>query len=476
VDASEDGTELLLTNREADGDSIWIQPVSAGSPHRLGTVLAHEAAFGPDANNVIFGSGKEVYSIERDGTGLRKLLDAGHPAFAFRYSPNGRAFRFTIFDAQIDDMAILESSVDGSSFRKVLRGCCGRWTGDGRYFVFQSRHDGKLDFWTMRGMKGLQWWTHADKPSQLTAGPLDYQYPLPSKDGKTIFALGTSRRAELIRYDMRTGQINSYLTGISAEGVNFSRDGRWVTYTSFPGGILWRSRVDGSEKRQLTFPPLRVFSPRWSPDGKQIAFSADHPGEGAVRNVYVVASEGGTPRRVLASEQSQSDVNWSPDGNQLIFGTLFVANAPIYVFDLRAESVATLKGSNGFHNPQYSPDGRKIAAVATGEPGKLMLYDLAAERWQEAVGFPIGYPTWSHDGKHIYYQYLRSEGKKPVRESIGRVRIADGKLENVVDVQNLGRIATGTFVDWFGLTPDDSLMFARDSSTQEIYALDMEWP
>jgi hypothetical protein len=54
--------------------------------------------------------------------------------------------------------------------------------------------------------------------------------------------------------------------------------------------------------------------------------------------------------------------------------------------------------------------------------------------------------------------------------------LQDRKIEKVVDVKDVGRMTAGTFVQWFGLGPDDSPLFARDISTQEIYALDVEWP
>jgi Tol biopolymer transport system component/DNA-binding winged helix-turn-helix (wHTH) protein len=475
MDVSEDGTELLLANQEGNGDSLWIQPLSAGSPRRVGTVLAHDASFGPGGNDLIYARANDVYSINVDGNGLRKVLNAtGHVPFAFRYSPDGRVLRFSVFDVQLDSMSIVESTADGSGFEKMAGGCYGRWTEDGRYFVFQSRRDGRLDFWTLPERKAFPWRIPQKKPTQLTAGPLEYQYPLPSKDGKTIFALGTSHRAELIRYDLHSKQFSPHLAGISAEGVAYSRDGQWVAYTSFPNGDLWRSKIDGSEKRQLTFRPLRVFSPRWSPDGQQIAFSADLAG--AKRSVYIVPSEGGAPKRVLASEQSQSDVNWSPDGNRLAFSSLFVPNAPIFILDLRTQNVVSVGGSDGFYSPQWSPDGRIIAALAHGDRGKLMLFDVAAEKWTETVGFPVGHPTWSHDGKYIYFQYSRQEAAEAVRESIGRLRLDGAEVENVVDVKDLGHVTTGTFVNWFGLAPDDSPLFARDASTQEIYAIEVEWP
>jgi len=478
LDASEDGTELLLANLEApDSYSIWIQPASAGSPRRVGTFLAHDAAFGPRATSVIYGWDKDVYLIDRSGKSQRKLLTTNNVPFAFRYSPDARTLRFTVFDLQIDDMSIIESATDGAGFRKLFAGCWAKWTPDGRYFVFQDQHEGRLDFWTVPEKKALPWGTHRDTPARLTAGPLDYQYPLPSKDGKTIFALGTARRAELIRYDQRTRKFIPFLAGISAEGLAFSRDGQWVAYTSFPEGDLWRMTIDGSEKRQLTFPPLRAFSPRWSPDGQQIAFTADFPASRVVRNVYLISREAGTPERVLASEQSQSDVDWSPDGKQLVWSSLFVPNAPIYLFDLRTHSITEMAESKGLCKPRWSPDGKMIVAMSTTGPAKLMLLNIEAKRWAEVTSFPVGhYPTWSHDGKYIYFQYSRDEAKQVFRGSIGRLRVVDRRIENLVDLQGLGRVTTGTFVDWFGLAPDDSPLFARDISTQEIYALDIEWP
>jgi Tol biopolymer transport system component len=229
--------------------------------------------------------------------------------------------------------------------------------------------------------------------------------------------------------------------------------------------------VDGSERIQLTFPPLRAVLPRWSPDGKQIAFNAMLPGKSW--NIYLISRNGGTAQRILPSEQFQMDANWSPDGKSLLFGSLRIRNAPIYTIDLMTKRVSPLPGSSGFFSPRWSPDGRHIAAITMAHR-TLMLFDLSTQKWTEAFGSAMGWEQWSHDGRYIYFSDYNPAHE--LRPRVVRLRLSDGKIENIVDVQNLGRLTTGSFGAWFGLAPDDSLLFARDISTQEIYALEVDWP
>ncbi len=474
LDLSKDGTELLVASDDGlQPGSLWVLPVAGGSPRRVGTVRAMDGRFGGDGTSIVYGDGNDVYSVGRDGSSPRKLLTVDSTPFAFRFSPDTRVFRFTQFDDQHDSMAIMEAGADGTGLHKMFLGCCGTWTSDGGFFIFQNRRELRFDLWALSEERRFRWRKRDEKPTQLTAGPISFESPLPSKDGKQIFAVGDSFRAEVIRYDSRSGQFVPYLSGISAEGLAFSRDGQWVAYTSFPEGTLWRSKVDESERLQLTFPPMRVLLPRWSPDGKQIAFNAIFPGE--TWNVHLVSSDGGTPQRILASEQSQMDADWSPDGNSLVFGTLSVPNMPIFTIDLRSKRVSTLPGSSGLFSPRWSPDGRYIAAITTTESQKLMLFDFATQKWTEAFGYEIGYQWWSHEGKYIYFQDKRNSAQG-ARNLVARLRLSDRKIESIVDVKNVGRVTTGTIVDWFGLAPDDSPLFARDISTAEIYALEIDWP
>src|SRR5664279_4037122 len=101
---------------------------------------------------------------------------------------------------------------------------------------------------------------------------------MPSADGHKLFVVGRTFGGEAVRYDAKAGQFVPYLGGISADSFSFSKDGQWVAYVTYPDGALWRSKVDGSERLQLTYPPSGLFppgyarNPHWSPDGKRVIF------------------------------------------------------------------------------------------------------------------------------------------------------------------------------------------------------------
>jgi Tol biopolymer transport system component len=103
--------------------------------------------------------------------------------------------------------------------------------------------------------------------------------------------------------------------------------------------------------------------PRWSPDGTQIAFNTALPSPGTW-NIYVVSSAGGMAERVLPSDRSQTDADWSPDGKSLIFGSMFELDRAIYILDLKSRRVSTLPGSAGY----FSPIGHRTGDTFRARP------------------------------------------------------------------------------------------------------------
>jgi len=472
---SPSGSDLLVYTWLANELTVplWVIPVLGGTPRRIGDVT-QDATWSANGQ-IVFTHDHDLYVAESDGTGARKLVGVpGLPVWP-RWSPDGKVLRFTEHDPKKDSSSLWEVSSDGTQLRPVLPNwsnhaveCCGNWTPGGEYFVFQSTRNGRSDLWTIRDKQS--WWRKADRePMQLTAGPMSLSLPLPSKDGKKLFAMGAKLRVELVRYDAKSRQYVPYMDGISAIGVTHSPDGNSVAYVAYPEGTLWRSKVDASERLQLTFAPMEVLAPRWSPEGKRIVFMGRQPGQGW--KLYLVAAEGGSsPQELLPGSDGQAAPDWSPDGNSLVFGGFpeeisgDADSTSIYLLDLKTHQTSMLPGSEKLYCPRWSPDGRYISAT-TADGQKLMLFDAKGRKWLEPENLPEGCPTWSHDGKYLYFQSF--DVKEP---AFFRMRISDRKRERLAEI-DLRRNVAG-WLWWNGLTPDDSPLVLRDESNEEIYALD----
>lgn len=266
--------------------------------------------------------------------------------------------------------------------------------------------------------------------------------------------------------------MTSYLAGISVEHLDFSRDGAWIAYVSFPDGNLWRSKLNGEERRQLSFPPLRAVLPRWSPDGKQIVFTGSMPGK--PWKTYLVSAEGSTPQPLTPDERRESDPGWSPDGKTLVFhvGTpRDPSNSAICLLEMSTRRLSKLPGSEGLQSPRWSPDGRYIAAHNVGLQNKLLLFDVTTQKWTELLsGQHAAGPHWSRDGKYIYFVSFPDGGR-----AIFRVGIGNRKVELWANLREF-RLAQGVFGAWVGWTLDDQLLMLRDVGTQDIYALEWQAP
>jgi Tol biopolymer transport system component len=306
---------------------------------------------------------------------------------------------------------------------------------------------------------------------RLTSGPLSYRTPLPSRDGKELFVVGDQRRGELARYDGKARQFVPYLSGLAADWVSFSPDGQWVGYVVLPDDTLWRSKLDGSQRLQLTFPPLQIFELCWSPDGTKIAFMARMPGR--PWKIYVISRDGGNPEELVTGDQAETDPSWSPDGSYLVFGHFPLDTGPkttlaIMRLDLRTHKLDSLPGSEGLIAPRWSPNGRYVTALTKDSLG-LKLFDVKSQEWSPLVTAKVNFMAWSKDSTYFYFDTF---GDEP---AYYRVRISDRKVERLVDLKGIRR--PYEFIGPFsGLAPDDSLLIVRDTGTQEIYALDLQLP
>jgi eukaryotic-like serine/threonine-protein kinase len=464
---SADGSSLLMGGTTAYGQEMPFYAVElpGGTPRRLDDFEAQDAAWSHDGTQLVYAAGRDLYLASSDGSSARKLTSADATIFWPRISPNGKLIRFGAGFFK-EDSKLWEVGADGTGLRELAAdvpdACCGNWSPDGKEFYFQGLADGLSSIWALAA--------NSSKPVQLTSGPLSFRTPAVSPDGKKIFVVGEEQRGELMKYDAKTSQFTPFLEGISPDWVAFSRDGQWLAYTTLQDGILWRERMDGRDKLQLTFPPMQATMVYWSPDGTKLAFSGRMPGK--PRNIMVVNSDGSGLERVYPENTMQVSPSWSPDSQHVTFDypSGYTHAQPgqvlgIKTANLRTHQVVSVPNSQGLFGSQWSPDGRYLVAITPDALG-LTMYDKRTAIWKQFTALEINFEMWSRDSQYVYFDTL---GADP---AFYRAHVPDLKVERVLSLKGYRR-PFGFIGAYSGLAPDGSPMIVDDVGWHEIYALDL---
>ena len=467
LDVSPDGSTFLLQTVLGEPDApepLWTIPILGGAPRRLADATMY-GTWSPDGSLVAYSTATgEIWTVGSNGSDPRKIAKVGGVADWLSWSPDGSKIRFR----SALDNHIWEISSEGSALHELLPGwhggdaqSAGRWTADGSFFLFLSRNSSQSQIWALDERRRL-FRRPSREPIQLTSGPILWGVPILSRDGKTIYARGYTNRGELVRWDARSGGFQPFLGGISVDGLTFSRDGKSIAYVSYPDDVLWKAGSDGSNAIPLSGIGLQVVCPRWSPDGSQIVYAAT-ASDRAPWLSYIVSADGGKPQLLLpGASGSQATPDWSPDGQEVVFADKDGDSQDIRVVNIATRQVTPVAGSQGTTYPRWSPDGHRIASLASGADG-LRVFDRTTSRW---TSYPIKgaeFPSWSKDGRSICF--LR-ENQEP---GVYRISISDGKVEKLADLK--GYRLTGNEDSWMGLDTSDSPMLLRDLDTDDIYAL-----
>ncbi len=225
--------------------------------------------------------------------------------------------------------------------------------------------------------------------------------------------------------DPKPLHIRSTYNGQSLEGFSprHSPDGRWIAFTARRGDLndIAIIPVSGGEATLLTADGVSA-QPTWSPDGSKIAFAAWGSSGGS--DIYVIPVAGGEVLQITTGPGVKAEPDWSPDGRKLVFS-----------------------GTDG------SQRDWAVWAVSAqgGEATRLTLH--SADEWS---------PRWSADGEWVFYS---SNQSIDVDIDIWKIPAAGGKPEAVTDFSG----------DEFSAAPSpDGKMIAYLTDTTGLWAMNLE--
>ena len=185
ADISPDGRELLVGTRR--GHTVGMAAVenltgcwNARDPARFASrSCGHLLSGRTDRSHTAVGH--DLYLANSDGSQPRLLTSTAGVARWIRWSPDGSVIRFTLLNPQNRTSALWEVASSGRNLRPLLPGwndpsweCCGNWTSDGSYFVFQSTRNWASQIWAIREKVGTVQ-EAGSTPVQLTSGPVSYR-------------------------------------------------------------------------------------------------------------------------------------------------------------------------------------------------------------------------------------------------------------------------------------------------------------
>ena len=385
---SPDGIQIAFISKRDAQKGIWIMPAFGGSPSLVKSLEspARELVAWSRTGKIYFQMDRDLYLLNvasQEITQLTKFDPSKILDRSFSLSPNEEHIAYTDHkDGQIDIFVI---PIQGGSPVRVTNDKTidsnPAWTPDGRRIVYSSNRNGVNQIFLA--------YLDGRAPVQLSVNDSGSNVLDISPDGAKILYAAARDESDLwsVRLDQpKEVQITSDIgielwPDVSADGqaIAFQATNATSGATLFNCSLVAKSLTGEAAPTQLA---ADGYAPRWSPDGKQIAFLRYTNGPS---NLWVVHDTGGDARPVTTGGvtfggftqlpynflQTQ-DFQWSPDSRRLVYcaNTSGAANVWQTTTDGSDQTRLSDNADPGvlFFNPSWSPDGRRIAWLAMSKP------------------------------------------------------------------------------------------------------------
>jgi len=461
--------EVLLST--LDRDALISVATLQGKALRAGeNVLGHDPSWSPDGTQMIYVDQGQV--ILANSAGQNPIVLASFPGVPFwtAWSPDGKVVRFSVREAS-GQQSLYEVDLATRNLTSLLKGdrnehkaCCGSWSRNGEYFVYVVENARSSTIWGRR--EKLPRWSGGGASWEVAAGPVDFwSAPVLSEDIHHLYAIGEQRRLHLTQLNRN---FEPFLRDLSVGALSVSHDGKWVVYTLYPEGTLWKSRLDGTSRVQLTEPGEFARSPQWSADDRSVVYVREWDGK---RTIATINVETGVKVSKVTNVRDTQQIAYAPTAEKIAFERQLGSSQPsdtIFMLTLSDKTVKAVPASSGLSLGKWSPDGRYLSAL-TNDQSRLKLFDLQTQSWQDiASAGSVGAQAWDRK-KNILYYVAEQNG----RYFLMKYSVETGRPEEIRQMpEQYDEEYASSILE---TTPSGDILFGYSLRETELYDITLDW-